>query len=173
MASCITWPAPCRRSAISRITDHRFTDVRLKRFLEMRGADAGSAEMMVAQSALWVGLLYDDAALSAAESLLRGVGHGDVLALRAAVPRQGLETPFRGGTCATSRVRWWPLRRMGCGRAVFGTPPAPTRQPIWHRWKQSPPAARPRRNIGWHATAATGMVTQVASSPKRRSRPGR
>jgi glutamate--cysteine ligase len=74
-----------------------FTDVRLKRFLEMRGADAGSAEMMVAQSALWVGLLYDDAALSAAESLLHGVGHGDVLALRAAVPRQGLEAPFRGG----------------------------------------------------------------------------
>jgi glutamate--cysteine ligase len=74
-----------------------FTDVRLKRFLEMRGADAGSAEMMVAQSALWVGLLYDDAALSAVESLLRGVGHEDALALRAAVPRQGLETPFRGG----------------------------------------------------------------------------
>jgi glutamate--cysteine ligase len=74
-----------------------FTDVRLKRFLEMRGADAGSAEMMVAQSALWVGLLYGDAALSAAESLLRGVGHGDALVLRAAVPRQGLETPFRGG----------------------------------------------------------------------------
>jgi len=75
-----------------------FTDVRLKRFLEMRGADAGSAEMMVAQSALWVGLLYDDAALTAAEALLRGLGHDDALALRAAVPRQGLEASFRGGT---------------------------------------------------------------------------
>jgi glutamate--cysteine ligase len=75
-----------------------FTDVRLKRFLEMRGADAGSADMMVAQSALWVGLLYDDAALTAAEALLRGVGRADALAMRAAVPRQGLATPFRGGT---------------------------------------------------------------------------
>jgi glutamate--cysteine ligase len=75
-----------------------FTDVRLKRYLETRGADAGSAEMMVAQSALWVGLLYDDAALTAAEELLRGVGHQDALALRAAVPRQGLDTAFRGGT---------------------------------------------------------------------------
>ena len=33
-----------------------FTDVRIKRFLEMRGADAGSPEMMLAQSAFWVGL---------------------------------------------------------------------------------------------------------------------
>ena len=75
-----------------------FTDVRLKRYLETRGADAGSAEMMVAQSALWVGLLYDDAALAAAEALLRGVGREAALALRAAVPRQGLGAPFRGGT---------------------------------------------------------------------------
>jgi len=75
-----------------------FTDVRVKRFLEMRGADAGRADMMVAQSALWVGLLYDDAALSAAEALLRGMGWEDAIALRAAVPRQGLATPFRTGT---------------------------------------------------------------------------
>jgi glutamate--cysteine ligase len=75
-----------------------FTDVRLKRFLEMRGADAGSEEMMLAQSALWVGLLYDDAALSAAEALLRGAGWQDAIAARAAVPRQGLAAPWRGGT---------------------------------------------------------------------------
>jgi glutamate--cysteine ligase len=75
-----------------------FTDVRLKRFLEMRGADAGRAEMMLAQSALWVGLLYDDAALSAAEELLRGAGWADAVAARAAVPRLGLAAPWRGGT---------------------------------------------------------------------------
>jgi glutamate--cysteine ligase len=75
-----------------------FTDVRLKRFLEMRGADAGRADMMLAQSALWVGLLYDDAALSAAEALLRGAGWRDAIAARAAVPRQGLAAPWRSGT---------------------------------------------------------------------------
>ena len=74
-----------------------FTDVRLKRFLEMRGADAGRADMMIAQSALWVGLLYDDAALTAAEALLRGAGWDDALSARNAVPRMGLETPWRGG----------------------------------------------------------------------------
>lgn len=75
-----------------------FTDVRLKKFLEMRGADAGRADMMVAQSALWVGLLYDDAALAAAEALLLGAGWDDAVAARSAVPRMGLAAPWRGRT---------------------------------------------------------------------------
>ncbi len=73
-----------------------FTDVRVKRFLEMRGADAGRTDMMVAQSALWVGLLYDDAALTAAEKLLSGAGWEDAVTMRAAVPRDGLATLWRG-----------------------------------------------------------------------------
>jgi len=88
-------------ATIGDFADHMttaFTDVRLKRFLEMRGADAGRPDMMVAQSALWVGLLYDDAALTAAEALLRGAGWQDAVALRNAVPRQGLSAPWRGGT---------------------------------------------------------------------------
>ena len=75
-----------------------FTDVRIKRFLEMRGADAGRADMMVAQSALWVGLLYDEAALTAAEALLRGASWADAVALRAAVPREGLAAAWRAGS---------------------------------------------------------------------------
>lgn len=75
-----------------------FTDVRLKRFLEMRGSDTGTPEMMVAQSALWVGLLYDEAALAAADALVRRHPWADYLALRAAVPRQALDAPWGGGT---------------------------------------------------------------------------
>ncbi len=75
-----------------------FTDVRLKRFLEMRGADAGSPEMMLAQSALWVGLLYDPAALAAAASLLRARPWQDFAELRCTVPRLGLEAPWGRGT---------------------------------------------------------------------------
>ena len=74
-----------------------FTDVRLKRFLEMRGADAGRPAMMVAQSAFWVGLLYDQAALAAALSLVRSQSWADTIALRNTVPKRGLETPYRGG----------------------------------------------------------------------------
>jgi glutamate--cysteine ligase len=75
-----------------------FTDVRLKRFLEMRGADAGSPAMMLAQSAFWVGLLYDDAALDAAYALVRERPWTDYIALRPLVPRSGINTPWRGGT---------------------------------------------------------------------------
>jgi glutamate--cysteine ligase len=89
------------KASIGDFSDHlttAFTDVRLKRFLEMRGADAGRPDMMVAQSALWVGLLYDDAALTAVEALLRGAGWADAIAARTAVPRLGLAAPWRGGT---------------------------------------------------------------------------
>ncbi len=62
-------------ASIGDFADHTttaFTDVRLKRFLEMRGADAGRPDMMVAQSALWVGLLYDDAALDGGGGIAAG-----------------------------------------------------------------------------------------------------
>ena len=75
-----------------------FTDVRLKRYIEMRGADAGTLEMMLAQSALWVGLLYDGAALAAAKALVARHGWRDLVALRGQVPRSGMATPWRGGT---------------------------------------------------------------------------
>jgi len=85
-----------------------FTDVRLKRFLEMRGADAGSPEMMLAQSALWVGLLYDESALTAAEAIVRQLTWNELLALRAAVPRLGLGAKFTlGGRPAVLRD-WLP-----------------------------------------------------------------
>jgi glutamate--cysteine ligase len=75
-----------------------FPEVRLKTFLEMRGADAGNPAMMVAQSAFWVGLLYDDAALEAALALCRASPVSAFLGLREAVPRQGLDAPFGAGT---------------------------------------------------------------------------
>jgi glutamate--cysteine ligase len=74
-----------------------FTDVRVKRFLEMRGSDAGTPEMMLAQSALWVGLLYDDAALEAAHAIVRRHAWTDFAALRPAVPRLGLAAPWQAG----------------------------------------------------------------------------
>ncbi len=75
-----------------------FTDVRLKRFLEMRGSDAGSGEMMIAQSALWTGLLYDEPALAAADALVRRYKWEDYVELRAQVPRLALAAPWQGGT---------------------------------------------------------------------------
>ncbi|MBC8013462.1 MAG: glutamate--cysteine ligase [Methyloceanibacter sp.] len=73
-----------------------FPDVRLKRFLEMRGADAGSFRHNLALPALWVGLLYDESALDSASALVSDWTTEERQALRDTVPRLGLETPFRG-----------------------------------------------------------------------------
>nr|WP_316652622.1 glutamate--cysteine ligase [uncultured Gellertiella sp.] len=73
-----------------------FPDVRLKRFLEMRGADGGPWRRICALPAFWVGLLYDGAALDAAEQATASWTYEDVLALRNAVPAQGLKAEIRG-----------------------------------------------------------------------------
>ena len=75
-----------------------FPEVRLKRYLEMRGADSGSWRSICALPALWVGLLYDDAAFTAAEALVAEWSLGEMQAMRDAVPRLGLRTPLRSGT---------------------------------------------------------------------------
>jgi glutamate--cysteine ligase len=73
-----------------------FPDVRLKRFLEMRGADGGPWRRICALPAFWVGLLYDETALDAADLLTRDWGFDEVNALRNAVPAEGLKAKFRG-----------------------------------------------------------------------------
>jgi glutamate--cysteine ligase len=75
-----------------------FPEVRLKQFLEMRGADMGSAASVVALPAFWVGLLYDQPALDAAWDLVKDWSEAERQALREAVPRTALRTPFRRGT---------------------------------------------------------------------------
>ena len=72
-----------------------FPDVRLKRFLEMRGADGGPWRRICALPAFWVGLLYDDAALDAAETLTSAWTFEDVSAMRDAVPTEGLDAVIR------------------------------------------------------------------------------
>jgi glutamate--cysteine ligase len=75
-----------------------FPEVRLKRFLEMRGADGGPWNRLCALPAFWVGLLYDSTALDAAWDLVKDFSLAEREALRAEVPRTALKTPFRGGT---------------------------------------------------------------------------
>ncbi|MGV1013599.1 MAG: glutamate--cysteine ligase [Methyloceanibacter sp.] len=74
-----------------------FPDVRLKRFLEMRGADAGPASQLLALPALWTGLLYDKSALDEAAHLTADWTAEERQALRDSVPRLGLKAPFRDG----------------------------------------------------------------------------
>jgi glutamate--cysteine ligase len=68
-----------------------FPEVRLKRYLEMRGADCGSMAHMAALSALFVGLLYDKTALDAAYDLIRPWSVEERQELRDSVPKLALE----------------------------------------------------------------------------------
>jgi glutamate--cysteine ligase len=73
-----------------------FPEVRLKRFLEMRGADGGPWRGLCALPALWVGLLYDQVSLDAAWDLVKDWTEEEHRALRAEVPVKALHTRFRG-----------------------------------------------------------------------------
>lgn len=75
-----------------------FPDVRMKRFLEMRGADGGGFSQICALPAFWTGLLYDQTALDAASDLIKGWTAAERDALRDGVPAGALATPFRKGT---------------------------------------------------------------------------
>ena len=76
-----------------------FPEVRLKSYLEMRGADGGRWDRICALSALWAGLLYDDSALGAAWDLCKAWAPADHDRLRAEVPRLALDAASpNGGT---------------------------------------------------------------------------
>ncbi|MDB3954373.1 glutamate--cysteine ligase [Alphaproteobacteria bacterium] len=75
-----------------------FPEVRLKHFIEMRGADGGPWSRLCALPALWVGLLYDSVAQDAAWELIKDWTVDEMQALRDNVPRMALKTPFRDGT---------------------------------------------------------------------------
>ncbi|MHA6334176.1 glutamate--cysteine ligase [Qipengyuania sp. CAU 1752] len=74
-----------------------FPEVRLKSFLEMRGADGGPWSRICALPAFWVGLLYDDAALDAAWELVKDWSMEEREDLRNSVPRLALDAGIPGG----------------------------------------------------------------------------
>jgi glutamate--cysteine ligase len=90
---------PGERPSIKDWEDHLstlFPEVRLKTYLEMRGADAGPWSRLCALPAFWAGIFYCDAALEAAWSLVKSWTDEDREALRRAVPAMGLSAPIRG-----------------------------------------------------------------------------
>ena len=74
-----------------------FPEVRLKSFLEMRGADGGPWNTICALPAFWVGLLYDQGALDAAWDLVKDWDMDGREKLRSTVPKLGLDAPLPGG----------------------------------------------------------------------------
>jgi glutamate--cysteine ligase len=71
-----------------------FTEVRLKSYMEVRGADAGKWEMICALPALWTGILYDEENLDILWQETNDWPHDEILNLYKDVPVYGLQSEF-------------------------------------------------------------------------------
>jgi glutamate--cysteine ligase len=93
-----------------------FPEVRLKKYLEMRGADGGPWNRLCALPAFWVGLLYDQTALDAAWDLVKDFSMTERHALRDGVPRHALHVPFRNGSVRDLALRALEIAGHGLAR---------------------------------------------------------
>ncbi|HVZ14305.1 MAG TPA: glutamate--cysteine ligase [Bauldia sp.] len=110
---------PGERATLSDWTNHLstlFPEVRLKKYLEMRGADGGEGRVISAVPAFWVGLLYDSLALDAAWQIVQDWTEAERQELRNAVPITALDTPFRNRTVREIAGEVVALARAGLAR---------------------------------------------------------
>src|ERR1043165_2386939 len=96
-----------------------FPEVRLKRYLEMRGADSGPWARLTALPAFWVGMLYDDASLDAAWDLVKGWSAEERQKLRDDVPTQALNATIRGRSVCELAKQCLVLAEAGLKRRGF------------------------------------------------------
>ena len=92
---------PGEKPTLSDWADHLttiFPEARIKKFMEMRGADGGPWRRLCALPAFWVGLLYDQTALDACSDLIRGWTAGERDAMRVAASVEGLRAPTLRGS---------------------------------------------------------------------------
>ncbi|GAB5509095.1 MAG: glutamate--cysteine ligase [Hyphomicrobiales bacterium] len=107
---------PGEKATLSDWTNHLstlFPDVRLKQYIEMRGADGGPWARICALPALWVGLMYDEAVLAQAEALVMDMSAQERASIRNEVPVHGLNAPYRGGTVRDLAGQMVSLARKG------------------------------------------------------------
>jgi glutamate--cysteine ligase len=98
-----------------------FPEVRLKKYLEMRGADSGPWRSLCALPAFWVGLLYDQPALDAAWDLVKDWTADERQALRDNVPRLALGATIRGRTVREIAAETLKIARAGLdARSIQG-----------------------------------------------------
>jgi glutamate--cysteine ligase len=117
---------PGEKPTLSDWADHLttvFPEARVKRYIEMRGADAGDRAHLVALPAFWVGLLYDGTALDAAWDLVKGLDADTREGLRVAASVAGLQGEAGGQRLHDLAARAVAISRAGlAARAAAGIP---------------------------------------------------
>lgn len=102
-----------------------FPEARLKRTIELRGADAQPPDMVCAVSALWKGLLYDDDALAGAEALVANLAYADVQRARPAIAERALQAELGGRPVQRWAEAVIDLARVGLVRQAVAGPSTP------------------------------------------------
>lgn len=99
-----------------------FPEVRLKKTIEVRGADAQGSNLACTLPALWTGILYDEKALAAADALTADWTHDEVSASRKEVWQKGLGAKFRAGTLQPFAEKLIEIAEGGLERRAFLSP---------------------------------------------------
>ena len=123
---------PGERPTLSDWANHLstiFPEVRLKRYLEMRGADGVPWGRLPALPAFWVGLLYDDASLDAAWDIVKHWNAQERQALRDDVPRFGFKARIRDRYLFEIAKECLTLSHSGLRRRGRARPFRPRRDP--------------------------------------------
>ncbi|MGF1545624.1 MAG: glutamate--cysteine ligase [Parvularculaceae bacterium] len=113
---------PGERPTMDDWEDHlstAFPEVRLKRFLEMRGADSGAWSRICALPAFWVGLLYDADALAAAWDVAKGWSAESRTAARLDAARLGLKATIDGRSVRDVALELLEISRAGLARRAM------------------------------------------------------
>ena len=130
--------------------------MRLKRYLEMRGADSGPLPNLLALPALWVGLLYDDTSLDAAWDLAKAWTAEERQKLRDDVPKLGLAAKIQGRTVFELATEVLKLARAGLARRKHLDAERPGRDALSRRAGRSP---RARHHAG------AGAAGEISTAP--------
>ena len=144
-----------------------FPEVRLKRYLEMRGADSGPTRNLLALPALWVGILYDDTSLDAAWDLVKNWTAAERQKLRDEVPKAGLAATIHGRTAGEIAGEISPWRAMGSRAGSISTATAGTRRAISRSWKIASNAERHPHRSCWKSSMGLGPDRSIRSTPSR------
>ena len=144
---------PGERATISDWANHIstiFPEVRLKRYLEMRGADVGPWQRLAGLPAFWVGLLYDEKSLDACWQIVKDWTAAERQKLRDDVPKLGFAATIRNRTVLTLATETLEARaQRACRAAPAWMPAGRTRRVISNRSTISCRAGRRRRRNCW------------------------
>jgi glutamate--cysteine ligase len=99
-----------------------FPEVRLKRTIEIRGADAQGNATRCALPAVWTGILYDEQALSEADDLTADYTHDELTRLRSEIWKLGLRASFRGEKLQSHAERFLAIAEGGLERRAIKRP---------------------------------------------------